>query len=105
LVNDIGGEHYVDFGRSVWEYDLDRGLRLLRAGLESHVITSHHALGLLTRRPGGLVVEVSDGTADHNSTRFRETVFMDLTKTAVNRLAFGECHELEPHGCTAVAVT
>src|SRR6478735_5528047 len=49
LVNDIGGEHYVDFGKRLWEYDLDRGLRLLRAGLESHLITAHHALRLLTR--------------------------------------------------------
>jgi NAD(P)-dependent dehydrogenase (short-subunit alcohol dehydrogenase family) len=105
LVNDIGGEHYVDFGRRLWEYDLDRGLRLLRAGLESHLVTSHHALGLLTRRPGGLVIEVTDGANDYNATRFRETVFMDLTKTAVNRLAFGEGHELAPLGCCAVAVS
>ena len=105
LVNDIGGEHYVDFGRRLWEYDLDRGLRLLRTGLESHLITSHHALGLLTRRPGGLVIEITDGSTDYNTTRFRETVFMDLTKTAVNRLAFGEGHELAPLGCCAVAVT
>ncbi|MGY6501123.1 MAG: SDR family oxidoreductase [Acidimicrobiales bacterium] len=105
LVNDIGGEHYVDFGRTIWEYDLDRGLRLLRAGLESHLITSHGALALLARRPGGLVVEVTDGPDEYNTTRFRETIFMDLTKTAVNRLAFGEGHELERFGCVAVAVT
>lgn len=105
LVNDIGGEHYVDFGRKVWEYDLDRGLRLLRAGLESHLVTSHHMLGLLTLRPGGMVVEITDGTTEYNTPRFRETVFMDLTKTGVNRLAFAEGHELEPFGCTAVAVT
>jgi NAD(P)-dependent dehydrogenase (short-subunit alcohol dehydrogenase family) len=105
LVNDIGGEHYVDFGRTLWEYDLDRGLSLLRAGLESHLVTSHHLLGLLSRRPGGLVVEITDGTTEYNTSRFRETVFMDLTKTAVNRLAFAEGRELEPFGCSAVAVT
>jgi NAD(P)-dependent dehydrogenase (short-subunit alcohol dehydrogenase family) len=105
LVNDIGGEHYVDFGRTLWEYDLDRGLSLLRAGLESHLVTSHHLLGLVSRRPGGLVVEITDGTTEYNTSRFRETVFMDLTKTAVNRLAFAEGRELEPFGCSAVAVT
>lgn len=105
LVNDIGGEHYVDFGKPIWEYDLDRGLSLLRAGLETHVITSHFALGLLARQPGGLVVEVTDGTTEFNTPRFRETVFMDLTKHAVNRLAWGEGHELENHGGCAVAVT
>jgi NAD(P)-dependent dehydrogenase (short-subunit alcohol dehydrogenase family) len=105
LVNDIGGEPYVDFGRRLWEYDLDRGMRLLRAGLEAHVITSHVALALLTRRPGGLVVEVTDGTTEFNATRFRETVFMDLTKNGVNRLAWAEGHELAGVGGCAVAVT
>ena len=105
LVNDIGGEHYVDFGKRVWEYDLDRGLRLLRAGLETHLITSHFALGLLSRRPGGLLVEITDGATRYNSTRYRESVFMDATKNAVNRLAFAEGHELAPLGCCAVAVT
>ncbi len=105
LVNDIGGEHYVDFGKRVWEYDLTRGLRLLRAGLETHLITSHFALGLLSRRPGGLVVEITDGADSYNATRYRESVFMDATKNAVNRLAFAEGHELAPLGCCAVAVT
>jgi len=105
LVNDIGGEHYVDFGKRLWEYDLDRGLRLVRAGLESHLVTAHHALRLLTRRPGGLVVEITDGATSYNATRFRETVFLDATKNAINRLAFAEGHELAPLGCTALAVT
>ncbi|WP_432512727.1 SDR family oxidoreductase [Kineococcus sp. SYSU DK001] len=105
LVNDIGGEHYVDFGKPLWEYDLDRGLALLRAGLETHLVTSAVALGLLTRRPGGLVVEVTDGTTAFNTPRFRETVFMDVTKHAVNRLAWAQGHELERVGGTAVAVT
>ena len=51
------------------------------------------------------VIEITDGSTDYNTTRFRETVFMDLTKTAVNRLAFGEGHKLAPLGCCAVAVT
>lgn len=105
LVNDIGGEHYVDFGRTIWQYDLDRGLSLLRAGLETHLITSHFALQLLTRQPGGLVVEITDGTTEYNTPRFRETVFMDVTKHAVNRLAWAEGHELERVGGCAVAVT
>ena len=32
-------------------------------------------------------------------------MFYDLAKVAVNRLAFSQGHELEPHGATAVAVT
>lgn len=105
LVNDIGGEPYVKFGTPLWEYDLDEGLRLLRTGLLTHVVTSNAGLGLLVRNSGGLVVEVTDGTREFNATRYRETIFLDLTKTAVDRLAYGEGHELKEHGGAAVSVT
>lgn len=105
LVNDIGGEAYVEFNVPLWEYDLEQGRRLFDTGFITHLITSHCALGLLVRRPGGLVVEVTDGTRAYNSTHFRSTVFLDLTKTAVDRLAFAEGHELAPHGAAAVSVT
>ena len=38
----------------IWEHDLDNGLRMLRLALDTHLITSHHALPLLLRSPGGL---------------------------------------------------
>lgn len=105
LINDIGGEAYVDFDIPLWEYDWEHGQRLIDAGLMTHLVTSHCALGLLSRRPGGLVVEVTDGTRTYNTTHFRGTVFLDLTKTAVDRLAYAEGHELAKCGGTAVSVT
>ncbi|MFB9070060.1 SDR family oxidoreductase [Citricoccus parietis] len=105
LINDIGGEAYVEFGIPLWEYDLDDGMRLFDAGFRTHLLTSHAALGLLIRHPGGLVVETTDGTRDYNQGHFRETVFLDLAKTAVDRLAFAEGHELKAHGGTAVSVS
>ena len=48
---------------------------------------------------------MTDGTADYNASRYRISVFYDLAKVAVNRLAFSQGHELEPHGATAVAIT
>lgn len=106
LVNDIwGGERLMEWDVPVWEHDLDAGLRMLRLGLDTHLITSHHALRLLTRRPGGLVVEVTDGTRSYNDTHYRLSVFYDLAKTAVTRLAWAQAQELAPHGCTAVALT
>ncbi|GIJ28649.1 hypothetical protein Vqi01_38110 [Micromonospora qiuiae] len=69
------------------------------------MITSHFALPLLIRRPGGLVVEVGDGTKAYNEENYRLSVFYDLAKTSVNRLAFGWAHELKPYDCTAVALT
>ncbi|MEV5438325.1 SDR family oxidoreductase [Streptomyces sp. NPDC052682] len=106
LVNDIwGGEKLFAFDTPVWEHDLDQGLRLLRLGVETHAVTSHLALPLLLRRPGGLVVEVTDGTADYNRDHYRVSFFYDLAKACVLRMAFALGHELGPRGATAVALT
>jgi NAD(P)-dependent dehydrogenase (short-subunit alcohol dehydrogenase family) len=72
---------------------------------DTHLVTSHHLLPLLIDRPGGLVVEVTDGTVEYNASRYRISVFYDLAKVSVNRLAFSQGHELAPHGATAVAIT
>lgn len=106
LVNDIwGGEKLFDWDAPVWEHDLDNGLRLLRLAVDTHAITSHHALPLLLRHPGGLVVEMTDGTADYNRATYRVSFFYDLAKAAVLRMAFALGHELGPRGATAVALT
>ena len=106
LVNDIwGGEKLFEFDKPVWEHDLENGLRLMRLGLDTHLITSHHALPLLIREPGGLVVEMTDGTAEYNARTYRANAFYDLVKNAVIRLAFALSKDLEPHGATAVAMT
>lgn len=106
LVNDIwGGEHLFAWDTPVWEHDLDKGLRLLRLAVETHAITSHHTLPLLLRRPGGLVVEVTDGTAEYNRDTYRVSFFYDLAKSSVLRMAFALSHELGPRGATAVALT
>lgn len=105
LVNDIGGEKYVQFDTPFWEYDLDEGLKLLRTALLTHVVTARAALRLLVRNPGSLVVEITDGTREFNAEQYRDTVFLDLAKTGVDRLAFAEGHELGKHGGTAVSVT
>ncbi|MFC8013261.1 SDR family oxidoreductase [Streptomyces cinereoruber] len=108
LVNDIwGGEHLVvaGFDKKIWEVDLADGLRMLELGVKSHLITSAAATPLLVRNPGGLLVEVTDGTQEYNGTRYRENVYYDLAKNAPIRMAFGLARELEPAGCTAVALT
>jgi NAD(P)-dependent dehydrogenase (short-subunit alcohol dehydrogenase family) len=106
LVNDIwGGEKLFGWDTPVWEHDLENGLRMLRLAIDTHLITSHFALPLLIRRPGGLVVEMTDGTREYNAEHYRVSAFYDLAKTAVIRLAFAQSHELAPHGCAAVALT
>ncbi|MFF4014649.1 SDR family oxidoreductase [Streptomyces sp. NPDC001843] len=106
LVNDVwGAEHLFAWDTPLWEHDLDKGLRLLRLAVETHAITSHHALPLLLRHPGGLVVEVTDGTAEYNRDTYRVNFFYDLAKASVLRMAFALGHELGPRGATAVALT
>jgi NAD(P)-dependent dehydrogenase (short-subunit alcohol dehydrogenase family) len=106
LVNDVwGGEKLFEWDTPVWEHDLANGLRLLDLAIKTHLITSHHALPLLIRNPGGLVVEMTDGTAEYNATTYRINAFYDLAKTAVIRLAFAQSKDLAPHGATAVALT
>jgi NAD(P)-dependent dehydrogenase (short-subunit alcohol dehydrogenase family) len=109
LVNDIwgaerlkGGPH--EWNKPIWELDLQKGLRILRLAIDTHLITSHYLLPLLISRPGGLLVEVTDGTSDYNASRYRLSVFYDLAKVAVNRLAFSQGHELAPYQATAVAI-
>jgi NAD(P)-dependent dehydrogenase (short-subunit alcohol dehydrogenase family) len=110
LVNDIWGGELLKGGppqwdTPIWDLDIDDGLRILRLAIDTHLITSHHLLPLLVAEPGGLVVEVTDGTVDYNASRYRISVFYDLAKVAVNRLAFSQGHELREFGGTAVAIT
>jgi NAD(P)-dependent dehydrogenase (short-subunit alcohol dehydrogenase family) len=105
LVNDIGAEHFAEFDKPIWEVDLERGLRLLRLAIDTHLITSHFALPLLIQKPGGLVVELTDGTADYNNQHYRQALIYDLAKNAIIRMAWALAQELQPHGCTAVCLT
>jgi len=110
LVNNVWGAEQLkggpaDWNTPIWEHDLDKGLRILRLGVETHLVTSHHLLPLLIAEPGGLLVEVTDGTAEYNAANYRISVFYDLAKVAVNRLAFSQGHELAPHRATAVSLS
>ncbi len=106
LVNDVwGADFLIEWNVPVWKHSLENGLRMLRLAIDTHIITSHFALPLLIKNPGGLVVEMTDGTAEYNNTNYRLSLFYDLAKTSVIRMAWAQAQELRPHRCTAVAVT
>jgi NAD(P)-dependent dehydrogenase (short-subunit alcohol dehydrogenase family) len=106
LVNDVwGGERLIEWNVPVWEHSLEGGLRMLRLAIDTHIITSHFALPLLIRNAGGLVIEMTDGTAEYNAANYRNSLFYDLAKTSVIRMAWAQAQELRPHGCVAVALT
>ena len=106
LVNDVwGAESLIEWNVPVWQHSLAGGLRMLRLAIDTHIITSHAALPLLIRNPGGLVVEMTDGTAEYNAANYRLSLFYDLAKTSVIRMAWAQAQELRPYHCTSVAVT
>jgi NAD(P)-dependent dehydrogenase (short-subunit alcohol dehydrogenase family) len=105
LVNNIwGGDHLTAWNAKLWEHDLDAGLRVLRLAIDTHIITSHAAIPLLIRDPGGLVIEVTDGDAEFN-TAYRGTFFYDLAKVTPHRIALALSEELADHQATAVSLT
>jgi NAD(P)-dependent dehydrogenase (short-subunit alcohol dehydrogenase family) len=106
LVNDIWGQSgEPEWDKPVWESDLEGGLRLLQLGVNTHVITSHYALPLLIKSPGGLVIEMTDGTNEYNADHYRVSFFYDVAKGAVSRIAFALAHELGKYDATAVLLT
>jgi NAD(P)-dependent dehydrogenase (short-subunit alcohol dehydrogenase family) len=96
LVNNIWGATRMEWNKSVWESSLDYGLHTLRLAVDTHAITSHFAIPLLIKTPGGLVVEVTDGTDEYNAANYRVSFFYDLAKASVHRMAFALAHELCP---------
>ena len=107
LVNDIfGGDRYMEWDKKLWQHDLAGGLRMLRMGVDTHLITCAKALPLMLRGEHALVVEMTDGTHEYNQ-RFRQNVgfYYDLVKANVERIVLGLTAELAGTTATAVAVT
>ena len=106
LINDVwGADFLIEWNVPVWKHSLAAGRRMLRLAIDTHIITSHFALPLMIKNPGGLVVEMTDGTAEYNNANYRLSLFYDLAKTSVIRIAWAQAQELRPHRCTAVALT
>jgi len=102
LVNDVwGGESLTQFDTPFWELSLEDGIAMLRQGIETHVITSHYAAPLMARRKSGLILEITDGVG----AGYRGSLFYDLVKTSVIRLALAQAVELRQHKVAALALT
>ncbi len=39
----FGGDRYAEWDKPLWEHDLDGGLRMLKMGVWTHLVTAHHA--------------------------------------------------------------
>lgn len=99
VVNDIWGCDELLEQKKFWESSLERGFAALQRAVNTHIITSWHAIPLMPR--GGLIVEITDGDGFY----YRGQFWYDLIKTTVIRLAFAQAQELKKKGIRAVAVT
>jgi NAD(P)-dependent dehydrogenase (short-subunit alcohol dehydrogenase family) len=102
LVNDIwGGDPLTEFGKRLWEANLENGLQMLKQAVHTHIITSHYAIPLMLGRRGAIVFEITDG--DFFS--YRGNLFYDLVKISVIRLAFALALELRKQKIASIALT
>ena len=111
LVNDIfGGDRYMQWDKPLWEHDLTGGLRMLRMGVDTHLITIQAAMPLLLATASahgtrGLVIEVTDGTSQANADYRRNVGFYyDLVKANVERIVIGLDAELKDRDLPVAAV-
>ena len=101
LVNDVWGGDILTEHRPFWELDVRRGLLMQERAVHTHIITARHGAPLLVDRGAGLIVEITDG----DGAGYRGSLFYDLAKHSVIRLAFAMAEELRPHGVAALALT
>lgn len=100
LVNDIGGEDLATW-EPIWKADVDQGFRFMDTAVRTHILTSRYGVPLMVNQRSGLIIEITDG--DHAG--YRGTLFYDLAKNQLIRLAFALATELKPKGITVIAVT
>jgi NAD(P)-dependent dehydrogenase (short-subunit alcohol dehydrogenase family) len=107
LVNDIfGGDRYAQWETRLWEHDLDGGLRMLRMGVETHIITAALSLPLMLEGEDGLLVEMTDGTSEVNAGgRPGVGFYYDYVKAGVDRLVRNFARDLHDTGVAVVGVT
>lgn len=102
LVNDIwGGDPLAQWGVPFWQHNLESGLSLVRNGVDTHIITSWYVAPWMVKRKRGLIIEVTDGI----SSGYRGSLFYDLAKASVNRLAMAQAAELKAHNVAVMAVS
>ncbi|MEU4801582.1 SDR family oxidoreductase [Actinosynnema sp. NPDC023587] len=102
LVDDVwGGEADTEF-IPFWEQDLERQLGMWRNSVQAHLVALHRLIPLVIARPGGLVVEVTDGDSDEH---YSGMLAYDSVKVAIRRFGVVLARDVAKYGTTSVAVT
>lgn len=100
LVNAVwGGNEGPQAAGPFWEQPLARWDATMRSGVWAALLTTRFAVPLL--RDGALVATVTF----EDRGRYTGSVYDDLAKASLSRLAFGMAQDLRPRGVTSVAVS
>lgn len=105
LVNNAWGGHESFngvFEAPFWEHPLSNWDTMFDRGVRNHLVASRCAAPMLVRQKKGLIVTTTFWDRGHY---LRGSLFYDLAKASMTRLAFGMAHELKPHGVASVAVS
>lgn len=103
LADDVwGGDPFVDFANPYWESDLHAAMNVVHNAIDTHLIALHRLLPLVITRPGGLVIEVTDGDTDSYT---GTGLPYYLSKSAIRAIGRMLGAELTRYGCTGLAVT
>ena len=103
LIDDVwGGDPYADFESPYWESKLDDALHLVHNALDTHLIALHRLLPLVVAKPGGIVIEVTDGD---NDDYVSVGIPYFLAKCGVRAIGRALGAELAKYECTGMAVT
>lgn len=102
LIDDVWGGGDLEHTGPFWEGSLEDGLLMWRNGVETHLIALHKLVPLLIRRPGGLLIEVTDGDNDDH---YPGMLFYDTVKASVRRFGKVLAQELAGYHVTALSVT
>jgi NAD(P)-dependent dehydrogenase (short-subunit alcohol dehydrogenase family) len=89
-------------GFPFWKHDFDEWwYRMFTAYLRSDLVTTYHALPMMCRRRGGLIIN----TLWWNRGRYLCDLFFDLASAAMGRMAYGLDLELRPKGVTILGLS
>ncbi|NKQ58489.1 SDR family NAD(P)-dependent oxidoreductase [Amycolatopsis sp. K13G38] len=103
LIDDVwGGDRFIEWDVPYWESSLDGALAQVHNALDTHLIALHRLLPLVVSRPGGLVIEVTDGDTDVYA---GPTIPYYLAKSGVRAIGRALGAELAKYECTGLTVT
>ncbi|SET96102.1 SDR family NAD(P)-dependent oxidoreductase [Variovorax sp. OV084] len=105
LVNNAWGGHETFngvFEAPFWEHALSNWDSMFDRGVRNHLVASRCAAPLMVRQKKGLILTTTFWDRDHY---LRGSLFYDLAKASMTRLAFGMAQDLRSHNVASIAVS